>query len=188
MSDVTRILDAIKQGDPHAAEQLLPLVYDELRRLAAQKLAHEKPGQTLQATALVHEVYLRLVDQTHGRSYKDRGHFFAAAATAMRRILIEHARSKRTQKRGGGWRRQQLETLAAPEPNEELLALDEALQKLAATDPAKAKLVELRYFAGLTGEQAAEILGISPTTADCRTDPAGPQRPGPCPAVAIPPG
>src|SRR5262245_29968414 len=166
MSEVTRLLSAIEQGDPHAAEQLLPLVYDELRKLASQKLAHEKPGQTLQATALVHEAYLRLVGPEEPRSFRDHGHFLAAAATAMRRILIDNARRKQTRKRGGGLRRQQLEGLAAPEPDEELLALDEALHKLAAADPQKAKLVELRYFAGLTGEQAAEVLGISPTTAD----------------------
>jgi RNA polymerase sigma factor (TIGR02999 family) len=165
MSEVTNILSAIEQGDPHAAEQLLPLVYDELRRLAAQKLACEKPGQTLGATALVHEAYLRLVGsgQEH---WAGRSHFFAAAAAAMRRILIDNARRKLTQKRGGDRQRQPLEAVAAPEPDEELLALDEALQKLAVVDPAKAKLVELRYFAGLTGEQAAEVLGISPTTAD----------------------
>src|SRR5438445_2127810 len=147
MSEVTHILSAIEQGDPHAAEQLLPLVYGELRKLAAQKLAQEKAGQTLQATGLVHEAYLRLVGPDQSRSYKDRGHFFAAAAAAMRRILIDNARRKRTRKRGGGWQRQQLEALAAPVPDEELLALDEALQKLAAADPLKAKLVELRYFA-----------------------------------------
>ncbi len=166
MSDVTRSLSAIDQGDPHAAEQLLPLVYDELRKLAAQKLALEKPGQTLQATALVHEAYLRLVGPDQSRSYKDQIHFFAAAATAMRRILIDNARRKHTHKRGGGLQRQQLEEAAAPQPDENLLALDEALKKLAATDPAKAQLVELRYFAGLTGDQAARVLGISPTTAD----------------------
>jgi RNA polymerase sigma factor (TIGR02999 family) len=166
MSEVTRILSAIEQGEPHAAAQLLPLVYDELRQLAAQKLAHEKPGQTLQATALVHEAYLRLFGQEQPRSYKDRSHFFAAAAQAMRRILIDNARRKQAQKRGGGLQRHPLEAVAAPEPDEELLALDEALQKLAAADPQKARLVELRYFAGLTGEQAAEVLGISPTTAD----------------------
>jgi RNA polymerase sigma factor (TIGR02999 family) len=166
MSDVTQLLNAIDQGDPHAAEQLLPLIYTELRALAAQKLAHEKPGQTLEPTALVHEAYLRLVGQREPRSYKDRGHFFAAAAAAMRRILIDNARRKQTHKRGRGWQRQPLESMAAPEPDEELLALDEALHKLAATDPAKVQLVELRYFAGLTGEQAAAVLGISPTTAD----------------------
>jgi len=166
MSEVTRILSAIEQGDPHAAAQLLPLVYDELRQLAAAKLAQEKPGQTLEATALVHEAYLRLVGQEEPRSYKDRGHFFAAAAQAMRRILIDNARRKQAQKRGSGRERQDLETVAAPEPDEELLALDQALEKLAAKDSQKARLVELRYFAGLTGEQAAEVLGISPTTAD----------------------
>lgn len=166
MNEFTRILSAIDQGDAHAAEQLLPLVYDDLRKLAAHKLAHEKPGQTLDATALVHEAYLRLVGADEPRSYKDRGHFLAAAATAMRRILIDNARRKQTEKHGGGRHRQPLDAVAAPEPDEELLALDEALQKLAALDPQKAKLVELRYFAGLTGEQAAEVLGISPTTAD----------------------
>ena len=166
MSDVTQILSAIEQGDPHAAEQLLPLVYEELRKLASQKLAHEKPGQTLTATALVHEAYLRLVGQSEARSYTGRDHFFAAAATAMRRILIDNARRKQTQKRGGGLHPQQLDAVVAPEPDVELLALDEALHKLAAQDPQKARLVELRYFAGLTGEQAAAVLGISPTTAD----------------------
>ncbi len=166
MSEVTRILSAIEQGDPHAAELLLPLVYDELRQLAAAKLAHEAPGQTLQATALVHEAYLRLVGEEEPRSYKDRSHFFAAAAQAMRRILIDNARRKQAQKRGGGLQRQDLESVVAPEPDEELLALDEALEKLAVKDPQKAQLVELRYFAGLTGEQAAEVLGIAPSTAD----------------------
>jgi RNA polymerase sigma factor (TIGR02999 family) len=170
MTDVTQILSAIEQGDSRAADCLLPLVYDELRNLAARKLASEKPGQTLQATALVHEAYLRLVgsqaEDTQPQTYKDRGHFFAAAATAMRRIIIDTARRKKTRKRGGAFRRQPLEGIAAPEADEDLLALDEALDKLAAQDPAKARLVELRYFAGLTGEQAAAVLGISPTTAD----------------------
>jgi RNA polymerase sigma factor (TIGR02999 family) len=166
MSELTRILSEVEQGDPHAAGQLLPLVYDELRKLAAQKLAQEKPGQTLQATALVHEAFLRLVGSGGGRSYQDRGHFFAAAATAMRRILVDNARRKQTDKHGGGLQRQPLEAVAAPEPDPELLALDEALHKLAATDPVKARLVELRYFAGLSGDQAAQVLGISPTTAD----------------------
>ena len=161
-----QILSAIEQGDPRGAEHLLPLVYDELRRLAAQKLTQEAPGQTLQATALVHEAYIRLVDEQKLRHWNSRGHFFAAAAEAMRRILIDGARRRRAQKRGGGWQRHELETVAAPEADEELLALDEALRKLAATDLLKAKLVELRYFAGLTGEEAAEVLGISPTTAD----------------------
>jgi RNA polymerase sigma factor (TIGR02999 family) len=164
MSDVTRILTAIEQGDPSAAEQLLPLVYDELRQLAAHKLAQEKPGQTLQPTALVHEAYLRLVGTD--QPFTSRGHFFAAAAEAMRRILIDHARRKQTTKRGGGAERQPLEDVAAAEPAEELLALDEALHKLAALDPLKAKVVELRYFAGLTGDQAATVLGIAPSTAD----------------------
>jgi RNA polymerase sigma factor (TIGR02999 family) len=166
MSQITQILSAIERGDPSAAAELMPLVYDELRELAAQKLARERPGQTLQATALVHEVYLRLLGREEPPSYRDRNHFFAAAATAMRRILIDNARRKRTRKRGGDSRRQPLEAVAAPQPDDELLALDEALQKLATMDPKKAKLVELRYFAGLTGEQAAEVLGISPTTAD----------------------
>jgi RNA polymerase sigma factor (TIGR02999 family) len=167
VSEVIRILSAIEQGDPRAAEQLLPLVYDELRKLAAQKLAQEKSGQTLQATALVHEAYLRLVDGDEARHWNNRGHFFVAAAVAMRHILIDNARRKLTNKRGGGdLQRQPLEGLAAPAPDEELLALDEALTKFAASEPQKARLVELRYFAGLTGEQAAEVLGISPTTAD----------------------
>jgi RNA polymerase sigma factor (TIGR02999 family) len=166
MSQVTCILSAIEQGDPSAAGQLLPLVYDELRKLAARKLAREKPGQTLQATALVHEAYLRLVGGQEERSYRDRSHFFAAAATAMRRILIERARRKLTRKRGGDLQRQPLEAIAAPEPDEELLALDEALDRLAEIDPKKAKLVELRYFAGLTSEPAAAVRGISATTAD----------------------
>ena len=170
MTDVTQILSQIKSGDSRAAQQLLPLVYDELRKLAAQKLANEKPGQTLQPTALVHEAYLRLVgsqsEDAQLPTYKDRGHFFAAAATAMRRIIIDTARRKKTRKRGGAFQRQPLEAIAAPEADEEMLALDEALDKLTIQDPAKARLVELRYFAGLTGEQAAAVLGISPTTAD----------------------
>lgn len=170
MPDVTQILSAIERGDGQAADRLLPLVYDELRRLAAQKLAHEKPGQTLQPTALVHEAYLRLVggdcEKYPIRTYNDRGHFFAAAATAMRRILIDGARRKKSCKQGGGLKRQPLEHIAEPQNDEELLALDEALERLAAQDPAKARLVELRYFAGLTGDQAAAVLGISPTTAD----------------------
>jgi RNA polymerase sigma factor (TIGR02999 family) len=167
MSEVTQILSQIESGDPQAAERLLPLVYDDLRKLAAQKLAREKPGQTLDATALVHEAYLRLVDDADARrTFNNRGHFFAAAATAMRRILIDNARRKRAVKHGGGLQRQPLDVIAAPESDEHILAVDEALTKLAANDPQKAKLVELRYFAGLTGEQAAEVLGISPTTAD----------------------
>jgi RNA polymerase sigma factor (TIGR02999 family) len=166
MSEVTRILSAIDQGDPSAAEQLLPLVYDELRKLAAQKLAQETPGQTLEATALVHEAYLRLVGVGEPRVYRDRRHFFATAATAMRRILIDQARRKKTEMHGGGRLRQELPDLIAPEREDELLALNEALEQLGAEDPVKARLVELRYFAGLTNDQAADVLGISPSTAD----------------------
>ena len=166
MSDVTRILSQIESGDPLAAEQLLPLVYEELRKLAAAKLAFEKSGQTLQATALVHEAYLRLVGSETLRTYRDRSHFFASAATAMRHILVDSARAKRSDKRGGIRERKPIEDVAAPIPDDELLALHEALDQLAAEDPVKAQLVELRYFAGLTGDQAAEVLGISPTTAD----------------------
>jgi len=167
MSEVSRLLQSIEKGDTHAAEKLLPLVYHELRRLAAKKLAREKPGQTLDATGLVHEAYLRLVGKKEqARSFKDGSHFFAAAAQAMRRILIDNARRKSTAKAGGRLQRQSLAGLAAPVPDEELLALDEALAKLAEQEPAKAKLVELRYFGGLSGEQAAAVLGISPTTAD----------------------
>jgi RNA polymerase sigma factor (TIGR02999 family) len=166
MSDVTRVLQAIESGDPSAAERLLPLVYDELRKLAAARMAAENPGQTLQATALVHEAYLRLVGAAEPRVYRDRRHFFAAAASAMRRILIDQARRKLTHKRGGGRQRQPLEELAAPERDDELLALNDALDQLAAEDPVKARLVELRYFAGLTNDQAADVLGISPSTAD----------------------
>jgi len=166
MHDVTRMLSAAQNGDAVAARKLLPLVYDELRKLAAQRLRHEKAGQTLQPTALVHEAYLRLVDVDHTQQWNGRAHFFGAAAEAMRRILIDNARRRKTQKRGDGWQPQELDAVIAPAPDDELLALDEALQRLAAIEPAKAKLVELRYFAGLTGEQAAEVLGISPTTAD----------------------
>jgi RNA polymerase sigma factor (TIGR02999 family) len=168
MNEVTRVLSAIEQGDPQAADRLLPLVYDELRRLAAQRLAHEPPGQTLEATALVHEAYLRLVGKGEEQRWDSRGHFFAAAAEAMRRILVENARRRRSQKRGGGRAREDLDEaqLAAPEPPEDLLALDEALDRLAAKDKVKADLVKLRYFAGLTLEQAALALGISRTTAD----------------------
>jgi RNA polymerase sigma factor (TIGR02999 family) len=166
MSDVTQLLDSAAAGDPKAAADLLPLVYDELRQLAAARIAGEAPGHTLQPTALVHDAYLRLVGRAEPQAYTDRGHFFAAAAAAMRRILIDSARRRRAQKRGGNRQREPLDAIAAPEPDGELLALDEALAKLAAADPVKARLVELRYFAGLTGEQAAEVLGISPTTAD----------------------
>ena len=165
MADVTQILNAIEQGDPHAAEQLLPLVYDELRQLAAQMLVQEKPGQTLQATALVHEAYLRLVGDQH---FDNRGHFFAAAAEAMRRILVDNARRKRGLKHGGNRQRQPLDPdcIAAPQAADDLLALDEALTRLAATEPNVAELVKLRYFAGLTIPQAAAQLQISPRTAD----------------------
>ena len=166
MNDVTRILSDIEHGDAWAAEQLLPLVYDELRKLAARRLTREQPGQTIQATALVHEAYMRLVDGDEARKWEGCDHFFAAAAQAMRRILVDNARRKRTRKRGGGLERRPLDEVAAPQPDDELLALDEALQALAATDPVKARLVELRYFAGMTGEQAAKVLGISPATAD----------------------
>jgi len=168
MSEVTRILSALEQGDALAAEQLLPLVYDELRQLAAQKLAQEKPGQTLQATALVHEAYLRLVGTGEEPHWQNHRHFFAAAAEAMRRILIDSARRKQTPKHGGDRQRQDLDTvgLVAPEPNLDLLTLDTALHRLAEHDPLKAKLVELRYFAGLTGDQAAAVLGLSPSSAD----------------------
>jgi RNA polymerase sigma factor (TIGR02999 family) len=150
MSEVTRILSAIDQGDPHAAAQLLPLVYDELRKLAAQRLAHEKPGQTLQATSLVHEAYLRLVGADPNQPWDSRGHFFAAAAEAMRRILVENARRKRGLKHGGDCQRRPLDPncIAAPEAPDDLLALDEALTRLAATEPKVAELVKLRYFAG----------------------------------------
>ena len=166
MSNVTRILSQIESGDPSAAEKLLPLVYEELRKLAAARLAQEKPGQTLQATALVHEAYLRLVGDSASRSFQNRRHFFASAATAMRRILVDAARAKRALKRGGEHQREPLHDVAAPEPNDELLALHEALDRLAQEDPLKAQLVELRYFAGMTSDQAAEILGISPSSAD----------------------
>jgi RNA polymerase sigma factor (TIGR02999 family) len=168
MTDVTQILNAIEQGDPHAAGQLLPLVYDELRRLAARKLGQEKPGQTLQATALVHEAYVRLVGAADERGWDSRGHFFAAAAEAMRRILVENARHKKCQKAGGGRRRVDLadvEPALAP-PHEDLLAIDDALEMFAALHPRKAELVKLRFFAGLTNEQAAQALGISTSTAD----------------------
>jgi RNA polymerase sigma factor (TIGR02999 family) len=167
MNEVTRILSAVEQGDPHAAEQLLPLVYDELRKLAAQKLAQEKPGQTLQATALVHEAYLRLVDREEAQHWNSRGHFFAAAAEAMRRILIENARRKKADKRGGQQTRVSLDCVAlvSVAPPDELLALDEALERLAAHDPVAGKLVKLCYYAGLSLEQAAEVLGFSLATA-----------------------
>jgi RNA polymerase sigma factor (TIGR02999 family) len=168
MSEVSQILDALERGNAAKAAELLPLVYDELRRLAAQRLAHEEPGQTLQATALVHEAYLRLVGSDGSGNWNGRGHFFAAAAEAMRRILVENARRKRTLKQGGDLTRQPFDesVLAAPDTDEDLEALDEALRLLAAEDPVKARLVALRYFAGLTGAEAAEALGISTATAE----------------------
>src|SRR6516225_240810 len=167
VSEVTRILSAIEQGDPHAAEQLLPLVYDELRKLAAQRLAQEKPGQTLQATALVHEAYLRLVDAEQAQQWNSRGHFFAAAAEAMRRILVEQARHKKAAKAGGGWQRQELldAELAVDSSGDDLFAVDEALSRLAATHPRAARLVHLRFFLGQTLEEAAAHLGLEVRTA-----------------------
>jgi RNA polymerase sigma factor (TIGR02999 family) len=172
MTEVTRILSAMEHGDPGAAEQLLPLVYDELRRLAAQKLALEKPGQTLQETALVHEAYVRLVGSGDAAAcseqrWESRGHFFAAAAQAMRRILIDRAREKRAQKRGGGRKRLDIDAvdLATQATPDQLLAVDDALAKLTSEDPAAARLVELRYFAGLTVEEAGKALGMSTATA-----------------------
>jgi RNA polymerase sigma factor (TIGR02999 family) len=163
MSEVTRILHAIEQGDAHAADQLLPLVYQELRQLATQKLAQEKPGQTLQATALVHEAYLRLVGADKAPQWNSRGHFFAAAAEAMRRILVEQARRRKAAKRGGQAGREELQesAIAAPEPDEEVLAVHDALEHLARIDPVAANLVRLRFFAGLNMREAAEALGMS---------------------------
>jgi RNA polymerase sigma factor (TIGR02999 family) len=175
MNEMTQVLAAIEQGDSRAAEQLLPLVYDELRKLAAQKLAQEKPGQTLDATALVHEAYLRLVVPARGacldpdeKHWNTRGHFFTAAAEAMRRILIDQARHKQSQRHGGGRRREDIEhqQIAAAEPSLDVLAVNEALERFETVDPLKAHLVKLRYFAGLTIPQAADALGISSTTAD----------------------
>ena len=167
MSDVTRILSAIEAGDPHAAAQLFPLVYDELRKLAAQMLAQEKPGQTLQATALVHEAYLRLVDDPKAQPWNSRGHFFAAAAEAMRRILIDNARRKQAEKHGGGLQRVDLgraEAVAAAPP-EDLLALNDILERLTRHDPTAAQLVKLHIFAGLSVEEAGEVLGLPRTSA-----------------------
>ena len=168
MSDVTRILSAIEQGEPHAAEQLFPLLYGELRRLAARKLAREAPGQTLAATALVHEVYLRLVGAEHSQHWNSRGHFFAAAAEAMRRILVERARHKHSLKAGANWRRIDIDNVdvSVDEPDVDVIALNEALDRLQQQHPRKAELVKLRFFAGLTIEQAAEALGISTSSAD----------------------
>jgi RNA polymerase sigma factor (TIGR02999 family) len=168
MSDVTPILSAIEQGDPHAAEQLLPLVYDELRKLAGRKVAQEAPGQTLQATALVHEAYLRLVDVEKAQQWNSRGHFFAAAAEAMRRILVDQARRKQTEKHGGARLRVDLapDLAASDGRSDDLVALDEALGKLERHDPNAAALVKLRYFAGLSHQEAAQTLGISRGAAD----------------------
>jgi RNA polymerase sigma factor (TIGR02999 family) len=167
MSDVTQILSRIESGDPSASEQLLPLVYDELRKLAAARLTHEKPGQTLVATALVHEAYIRLVDGQATQGWNSRGHFFAAAAEAMRRILIENARGKRRTKRGGNRRRIELDEacLSSDAPSDDVLALNEALERLAVESPARAELVKLRYFAGLTIDEAAGAMNISLATA-----------------------
>jgi RNA polymerase sigma factor (TIGR02999 family) len=168
MSDVTRLLDAAAAGDPRAAADLLPLVYAELRKLAAQRLAREAPGQTLQPTALVHEAYLRLAGPGADQSWEGRGHFFAAAAEAMRRILVDRARHKRSRKAGGGRRRVELSDIALPaeDAGDDLLALDDALDRLEQKDRRKAALVKLRFFAGLTNEQAAAALGVSASTAD----------------------
>jgi RNA polymerase sigma factor (TIGR02999 family) len=168
MGPVTRILSEIEQGNAQAADKLLPFVYDELRQLAAQRLSHEKPGQTLAATALVHEAYLRLVGDNGSQPWNSRGHFFAAAAEAMRRILVESARRKASLKRGANFRRVDLDSacLVADSQSEDLLALDQALIKLASFDPAKAELVKLRYFAGLTMAEAANALGVSLATAE----------------------
>jgi RNA polymerase sigma factor (TIGR02999 family) len=168
MSEVTQILSTLERGETHAASQLLPLVYTELRKLAAQRLSREAPGQTLQPTALVHEAYLRLVGEAGAQRWEGRAHFFAAAAEAMRRILVENARRKRSLKRGGELARRRLDPdeIACAEISEDVLALDEALDRLAATDPPAAELVKLRYFAGLSIKEAAEALGVSARTAD----------------------
>ena len=167
MSDMTRLLEAVERGEPQAAADLIPLVYDELRRLAAYRLAQEKPGQTLQATGLVHEAYLRLL-QADGPRWKDHRHFFNAAAEAMRKILVDSARRKASQKRGGGAKPLDVDRieLPMPQPTDDLLALNEALSRLEEDDPEAAKLVKLRFFAGLTMAQAADAIGVSPRTAD----------------------
>lgn len=168
MSEITRILSAIEQGDGHAAEQLLPLVYDELRKLAATRMAQEAPGQTMQATALVHEAYIRLVDVEQAQYWNSAGHFFAAAAEAMRRILVENARRRRAAKRGGHLDRDDLpeSKIVAPESSVDLIELNDALDRLALTDEQAAELVKLRYFVGLTLQQAADVLSVSPRTVD----------------------
>jgi RNA polymerase sigma factor (TIGR02999 family) len=168
MADVTQILNAIEQGDPHASEQLLPLVYDELRRLAARKLAQESPGQTLQATALVHEAYIRLVDVNKVQHWNSRGHFFAAAAEAMRRILVDNARRKQRPKHAGDRQRVELDNACclADKGAEQVLLVNDALNQLAKESPQKAGLVKLRYFAGMSAQEAADALGISRATAD----------------------
>ena len=168
MQDVTRLLISIEQGDPHASTELLPLVYEELRSLAARKLAHEPPGQTLQATALVHEAYLKLVGSGHRQDWRDRRHFYGAAAEAMRRILVDNARKKKSVKWGGSFQQQPLGDLASPQGStalEDILAINEALEKLGSTDPQKAELVKLRFFAGLTLPEISELLDISRATA-----------------------
>jgi RNA polymerase sigma factor (TIGR02999 family) len=168
VSDVTRILSQMEQGDPQAADKLLPLVYDELRKLAAVKLAQEQPGQTLQATALVHDAYIRLVDHQHSQHWDNRGHFFVAAAEAMRRILVDSARRRQSLKGGGGLEHQSLDELAiaGPEPDDRVVAVSEALEQLSATDKTAAELVKLRYFAGLNGKDAAAALGLAERSAD----------------------
>jgi RNA polymerase sigma factor (TIGR02999 family) len=170
MTDATQILNAIEQGDPHATEQLLPLVYKELRQLAAQKLAREKPGQTLEATALVHEAYVRLVGSgvEPARQWQSRGHFFIAAAEAMRRILVESSRRKGRHKHGGGIVRADIDlgNIVSPTPDDDLLALDEAMSRLAAAEPMRAQLIQLRFYAGLSNDEAAKVLGISSATAN----------------------
>jgi RNA polymerase sigma factor (TIGR02999 family) len=168
MSDVTRLLDCAAAGDQHAAAELLPLVYDELRKLAAVRMAAETPDQTLQPTALVHEAYLRLIGPADNSRWENRGHFFAAAAEAMRRILVDAARRKQREKHGGDRQRVELETvaIAEPDPREDLVALDSALTRFSTEDSQAARLVELRHFAGLTVPEAAQVLGISPRTAD----------------------
>ncbi len=167
MSDVTQILSKIESGDPKAAEQLLPLVYDELRKLAAVRFAHEKPGQTLQATSLVHDAYIRLVDVKQAQHWNSRGHFFAAAAEAMRRILVDQSRRRKAAKRGGGGQREELHESAIPDESssDELLAVDEILDQLAEIDPEAANLVKLKFFVGLTMNEVADAMGISVRTA-----------------------